>query len=232
MPDGELDALEYYLAGASLVSSWTFPRPGQHRSYVLVLEGGIGVLAKPEDAAGLPAAPAMVRREVAAWVIARYLGWSDLVSTAVLRLIPSPTSGQDVYASLHVLWPNSAPDIDVPFLDDDVWRAAVFDAVMGQTDRAGHNWVVFPDPAGGQAVPTRLALVDHGNSLQPGIYPPSSTFYTRKAGQPIPDELLEALVNLHGRLPGNLTGLIDAGEAGGVSDRVETLLNKRVLQLP
>jgi hypothetical protein len=232
MSNGEVAALEHYLATASFVSSWTFPHPGQHRSYVLVLEGGVGVLAKPEDAPGLPTAPAMVRREVAAWIIARNLGWIDLVSGSVLRLIPSPTGGGDVYASLHILWPNSVPDVDAPFSDDDVWRAAIFDAVVGQTDRAGHNWLALPDPAGGTAVPIRLVLVDHGNSLQPGIFPPSSTFYTRRAGQKIPDEHLEALEQLLARLPGDLTGLVDAAEAAGVTDRVETLLNKRVLQLP
>ncbi len=41
MSDGDLDALEVYLSSANLVTSWTFPRPGQHRSYVLVLEGGV-----------------------------------------------------------------------------------------------------------------------------------------------------------------------------------------------
>ena|SRR5579859_1601341 len=74
MSNGEFDALEHYLSTASFVSSWTFPHPRQHRSYVLVLEGGVGVLAKPEDAPGLPAAPAMVRREVAAWMRATSAG--------------------------------------------------------------------------------------------------------------------------------------------------------------
>jgi len=232
MPDSELDALEHYLGSAAFVTSWTFPNPGQHRSYVLVLEGGVGVLAKPEDAPGLAAAPVMIRREVAAWIIARYLGWTDLVSASKLRLIPSPISGADVYASLHVLWPNSVPDVDARFSDEDVWRAAVFDAVIGQTDRGGHNWLAVPDPAGGATVPTRLVLIDHGNSLQPGVYAPSSTFYTRRAGQRIPDEHLDALEELLNRLPGQLTGLVDAGEAGGVADRVLTLVNKRVLELP
>jgi len=232
MPEVELDALDYYLGSATIVGSWTFPNPGQHRSYVIVFESGVGVLAKPEDAPGLPAAPAMIRREVAAWVIARYLGWTDLVSASKLRLIPSPISQADVYASLHVLWPNSAPDIDAGFPDDDVWRAAIFDAVVGQTDRGGHNWLAVPDPAGGHAVPIRLVLIDHGNSMQPGVYPPTSTFYARKAGQQIADVYVDDLAELFDRLPGQLTGLVDAAEAGGVRDRVLALLNKRVLDLP
>lgn len=232
MPDAELDAIEEYLEAASLINSWTFPNPGQHRSYVLVLEGGGGVLAKPEDAPGLPEAPAMVRREVAAWTIARYLGWTDLVSASRLRLITSPSSGADVYASLHVLWPNSKPDVDARFPDGDIWRAAIFDGVVGQTDRGGHNWLAVPDPVGGNAVPPRLVLVDHGNSLRPGLYAPSSTFYTRKAGNPIPHEHLESLEELMNRLPGALTGLVHADEAAGVGERTLALLNKRVLELP
>jgi hypothetical protein len=233
MPDDGLSALDAYLSAAAFVSSWTFPRPGQHRSYVIVLEGGVGVLAKPEDAPGLPEAPAMVRREAAAWVIARYLDWADLVSGARLRLIPSPSGGgSDVYASLHVLWPNSAPDLDAPFSDDEQWRAAIFDALVGQTDRAGHNWLAVPDPAGGGAVPPRLALVDHGNSMRPGVYPPASTFYMRKAGQKIPDEHLAAIDGLLRQMPGDLTGLIDAAEIGGIGDRGYALRNKGVLQLP
>lgn len=232
MPDDELDALERYLESGALIGSWTFANPGQHRSYVLVLEGGVGTLAKPEDAPGLPEATAMVRREVAAWRMARDLGWTDLVPAAGLRLITSPISGRDVYASLHVLVPNSRPDVDPGFPDGDIWRAAIFDAVIGQTDRSGHNWLAIPDPAGGAAVPSRLLLVDHGNTLRPGVYSPSSTFYTRKAGQPVPAEHLDALEELMNLAPASLTALLPADELNGVKERTLTLLNKRVLQLP
>jgi len=44
-----LDDLANYVASARVLSDWAFDKHGAHQSYLLVLEGGVGVLAKPED---------------------------------------------------------------------------------------------------------------------------------------------------------------------------------------
>lgn len=73
MPDAELDELERYLANAEILDVAAFSRTTAHHSYRLILEGGVAVLAKPADTA--PEGVIMCRREAAAWVLARALGW-------------------------------------------------------------------------------------------------------------------------------------------------------------
>lgn len=153
-----LDDLERFLGSAPLLSRSDNPSHGAHMSYLGILEGGVGVLLKPEDA--LAEGPAMVRREVAAWLLARELGWPDLVAATVLRQIDSPTSpGSWVHASVQVLWPDNSPGMPISsFPAEDITRAAVFDVLVKQSDRAGGNWLGVPsDPSA-----TRLKLIDHG----------------------------------------------------------------------
>jgi hypothetical protein len=99
----ELDQLASYIRTARIVSELTFDQHGAHQSYLLVLEGGVGVLAKPEDEINL--GDVLVRREVAGWLVACMLGWPDLVAATVLRTIRSFKTGVQVAASLQVLWP-------------------------------------------------------------------------------------------------------------------------------
>jgi hypothetical protein len=131
---------------------------GAHDKRLLILEGAVGVIAKPADASG--EAPQMMRREVAAWVLARTLGWSDLLAATVLRHIRSFSSGEQVEASIMIAWPNCQPDQDPGFDENDIWRAAVFDASIRQSDRAGHNWLCVPAVGGGGT--PKLKLIDHG----------------------------------------------------------------------
>jgi hypothetical protein len=185
----ELDDLERYLLQATILDVAHFALHGAHRSHRLILEGGVAVLAKPEDTIAL--GPIVPRREVAAWKLARELGWPDLLGATVLRIIPSVDTGDDVEASLQVLWPDCVPDADVAsFPDEDVWRAAVLDALIGHEDRNGHNWLAVP------AATPRLKLVDHGYAFPDALGEPSSTFYAAKKGQDLPNEVVEALTRL------------------------------------
>jgi len=74
----DLDALEDYLVRAPVAQTLSHSLGGGgHPSGLAVLEGGVAVLVKPENAT--VEAPAMIRRERAAWVLARSLGWTDMV---------------------------------------------------------------------------------------------------------------------------------------------------------
>lgn len=220
--------LEEHLRTARILGTYEFPRRSSFPSYLLVLEGGLGVLAKPEDEH--PDGPLIARREAAAWVIAREMGWSDLVSVTVLREVTSQRATGLVQASLQVLWPGAGTRPLTDFQDDDIWRAGAFDAVIRNTDRTGEaNWLSVPD----HVTDPMLKLPDHGYSLEPGLGPPSSAFYSVKAGEPLPTTVTDALNRLLAGLPASEIGILLATAAvDGVMDRTRALLQGGRLQFP
>jgi hypothetical protein len=181
--DRHLDDLELYLQRASILDASASALGGAHGGKVRVLlEGGVSALAKPE--AGIGDGRQVVIREVAAWTIARELGWADLVACTVLRDVPL-VGGGNGRASVQLLWPDNAqPDFDInAYPDDDVWRAGIFDAVIAHADR-GHNWLGLPDESGAY----RLKLVDHGYAFDFPGRSFESAFYTRHQGEQMPDQ--------------------------------------------
>jgi hypothetical protein len=223
-----LDELEEYLRTARIMEVCAFPATtgGAHPKALVILDGGVGLLAKPADANA--DAPEMVTREAAAWTVARHLGWTDLVSTTVVRTIPSPTSGADVEASVAVAWPSHQPDTDpAGFSDDDIWRAAVFDFLIDQSDRSGHNWLSVPDPALGQP---KLKLVDHGYAFWFPGRPLGSTFFAAKQGQDLPDSVLAAVKTMLAAWPiKDLDDLLDAGIVSNIEQRARDLEQNEAL---
>jgi hypothetical protein len=220
--------LEEHLRTARILGTYEFPRRSSFPSYLLVLEGGLGVLAKPEDEH--PDGPIIARREAAAWVIAREMGWSDLVSVTVLRQVTSQRGTGLVHASLQVLWPAPGTRPVADFQDDDIWRAGAFDAVIRNTDRAGEsNWLSVPD----HVTHPMLKLPDHGYSLEPGIGPPSSAFYSAKKGERLPITVTDALNRLLAGLPASEIGtLLPPAAVDGVTERARALLQGGRLQFP
>ena len=114
----------------------------------------------------------------------------SLVAPTVIRLMHPATGGEQCLVSLQVLWPE--PITPVPGLDlfdeFDVWRAAVFDAVIGNTDRSQNNWLgIGPDMTG----QLHLKLYDHGHAFTDAA--PSSTFVSwaddRSAPATVRDEI-------------------------------------------
>jgi hypothetical protein len=222
---GALDQLADYLKRAGILHSGTFPIQGASRNYLLILEGGVGVLAKPEDEND----PQFVHREVAAWEVSRLLGWEDMVSATVLRTIPSFLGTTQVTASVQVLWPDNQPDVDPGFSDRDIWRAAAFDAVVLQTDRDGHNWLAVlardQNPS--------LKLVDHAYAFGLGVSEPSSTFFTARHGQPLPVSVSADLRTLVQGLAGSpISNLLGQAATDAIRDRTQALLGSGQLQLP
>jgi hypothetical protein len=220
-----LDELEHYLRGSTILDVAHFERHGAHRSFRLILEGGVGVLAKPAHTIG--EGEIVPRREAAAWVVARELGWADLVATTVLRMERFPDSEGEVLTSIQVLWPDFDPDPDIDgFPEEEIWRAAVFDVVVGHTDRSGHNWLAVP----GSSSNTRLKLVDHGYGFPESVGPPSSTFYERCKGREIPEFVVDSLYRLRDRRRIHiLRDLLPPAPVEAAFERAEAIASASVL---
>src|SRR5436853_439346 len=146
--------LEDYLRTARAVHVAPLGGGGGHaHKQLVVLEGGLGAVAKlisTPDPAGQDQAARQVPREVAAWRLARALGWYDLVPVTTLGVVRSLFNDQFVAASLQVAWPlfQVAAELQKSVGDcehDDVWRVAIFDALAGNTDRNPTNWGFVKD---------------------------------------------------------------------------------------
>ena len=233
-PDLESAAqLEAYLRTASVLGeAGAVHGGGAHPNKKrLLLEGGVQVIAKP-SLEGNPDSERMMRREVAAWEVAKGLGLTGLVAATVLRTVPHDSG--DIEASVQVFWPDGnlfcAP-IDV-FPDEDLWHAAVFDAVVAHGDHNGNNWLAVPAP--GSPYPPRLKLVDNGHSFgYPSLQvPPNSTFYNHLQNQDLPEDCIEALERLADGFPiERLAELVEQEESERARERAEQLLQRRVLLL-
>ncbi len=159
----------------------------------LVLHGGQPVIAKyapPGNAVVFQQA----HNEVAAWTILRHLRWTDLGATTVWRRIDVPGVGE-VEAAVQTLFLENlmsmAPDVST--LDaGDTWRAALFDHLILNVDRGGHNYAALPIAGGSQ----RLKLFDHGHGF--GIHGAAvqSVFVARHAGEPTPGRHRQVLEQL------------------------------------
>lgn len=224
-----LDELENYLREAAILDAYTFPDGGAHPDKtLLVLEGGVSVLAKPGRT---EEATRMAHREVVAWVIARGLGWPELMGATVLRTVDEVWEG--IESSVQVLWP--APDKDPPadsFRDEDTVRAAAFDAIIQHTDRNGHNWLGVPAASTGGT--SRLKLVDHGYALDlPGQgQTVQSSFYELWKGRAMPDAVADGVRRLVADWPSaELADLLDENAVERAEARATHLAETGVLAL-
>jgi hypothetical protein len=218
--------LEVYLKQADVESVSAWPLRGSHPSYLVVLVGGIGTLGKPEDEAP---APGSSRREVAAWILARDLGWPDLVAASVFRKLPSQkVPGTETDWSLQIVWPANerGPSLD-KFAASDVIRAAIFDALVVHGDRHGGNYLAVPPLSSG--VQPRLKLVDHGSAFTAAET--ASPFYQAHKGLDMPDSCLKAIEGCLSTYPADLKSLLEQGELDGLHARLTKLRDTKKVAL-
>ena len=131
----------------------------------------------------------MVRAEVAAWRVLRALEWTELMAATVLRRLAIDEQ-RLVDASLQVAWPDYSWCPSPEVLDeDDILRAAVFDVVVGVTDRKDNNWLGV-GPEGG---PQRLKLIDHGHAFDFPGRAFASTFFELKEWEALDEKVVTAL---------------------------------------
>jgi len=221
-----MDDLERHLLRADYRDACRNPLSGAHPSYLLMLDGGVQALAKPADEGS--GGDVMALHEVAAWRLVRQLGWDDLMGATVLRVIPSFQTGQPVRASVQVVAPNVEKIPDLATLpEDEVWRAAIFDMIAFATDRGSNNWLGYVQTTG---EPKHLRLCDHGHAFEHEGRGFASDIHAFKAGQAIPDELMEALNRFQSDGPEQaLVPLVAAQALENVVARARKLLASGIL---
>ena len=233
-----LDALETYLRDAPLLYAFA-PQVhgggGHGGKFAAVLDGGVAVFCKP--ASGVGDAGRAARNEVAAWIVARQLGWTEMMAATILRSLRSPAGGNEEEMALQILWPGSdfTPDPS-GFTDEEIWKAALFDYLIFHSDRTNNNWLgvppaalPFPGPVAGHR--QQLKLIDHGYAFNyPGRDYLSSSFVERRRGATIPDELRGSVRSLAGSAAGALSGLLDQSEIESLVTRVNEIDSSGVLR--
>jgi hypothetical protein len=219
-----VDILTEYLRTAKPLAVVRNPASAANETYIVSLDGGVSIIAKY----GGP--HPNIKQEAAAWVMARLLGWDDLVAATVLAAFrPSPVHEMRD-SSLQVVWfPHEVgPDLDA-LPEADVWRGALFDAMVLHRDRHAGNWLACPPVSSGEP---RLKLIDHGHTWDLAGQP-SSRIYEKLQGKPVPDELKGALERAHrgvDRSP--LTRLIDGAAVEAVKKRLTFVLQSGSLGVP
>lgn len=221
---GGIHELETYLKTAEIESVTVWPYRSTRASYQVLLIGGVHCIAKPTD----EVAALECNFEVAAWIVARDLGWPDLVATTVFREMPSQRSAGKTAASLQVVWPRNdrGPDLG-SFDDDERWRAAIFDGLVAHTDRNDGNYLGVPAAAAG--VRSRLKLVDHGIAFTGGES--NSRLYTDKRGQAIPEKHLQAIQHWRSGHMEELSPYLQPDHRKAIADRADKMLQSKSLSV-
>lgn len=163
------------------------------------------------------------RREVAAFLISRSLGWPDVPPT-VLRDGPEGTGSAQLFVDFdpehHFFTLEGAKG-------DDFRRVALFDLVVNNADRKAGHCLLGDDG--------RVWAIDHGVCFHEE--PKLRTVIWGFAGEPIPAALRDDLDRLArdlgaGPLRSCLTELLTAGEVEATAQRLATLLSEGVFPEP
>lgn len=157
--------------------------------------------------------PGLHRREVAAWELARALGW-ELVPPTVLRHDAPLGEGSlqafvdaDVEAHYFTM-------LEVPELHDQLRRVAVFDLLSNNTDRKGGHLLVDGDQ--------HVWAIDNGLCFHAEFK--LRTVVWDFAGEPVPDDLQADVRRLQASdLPESLAGLLDPFERDALRARVRAV---------
>lgn len=158
----------------------------------------------------------LCQREVAAFVVARELGWPDIPPT-LLR--PGPEGPGSV--QLFVEFDPTEHYFTLEGTRDDVFRRiAVFDLIVNNADRKGGHCLLAPDGT--------IWVVDHGVCFHEE--PKLRTVIWRFVGEPIEPELLADLTRLRerlekGALRDELAELLSAEELDALGDRIRTVID-------
>jgi uncharacterized repeat protein (TIGR03843 family) len=159
----------------------------------------------------------LAQREVAAYEVSEATGWG-LVPPTVLRDGPF---GEGMVQ----LWIDGDPSVDLAALVradlPPLRRMAVFDAVINNADRKGGHLIPMPDG--------HVYGIDHGVTFHQEDK--LRTVLWGWAGDPLPDEAVDALSDLRAQLEGalaeGLSALLTRREVVAVTRRVDRLLSTR-----
>jgi len=158
----------------------------------------------------------LCQREVAAFVVARELGWPDIPPT---MLRPGPEGPGSV--QLFVEFDPAEHYFTLEGTRDDVFRrVAAFDLIVNNADRKGGHCLLAPDDT--------IWVVDHGVCFHEE--PKLRTVIWRFVGEPIGPELVVDLTRLRERLEAGalrdeLAELLSAHELDSLGDRIQTVID-------
>ena len=162
-------------------------------------------------------------REVAAYEVARALGWPDVPAT-VLRDGPHGPGSVQLFVDFD-------PDQHYFTLRDtrleDFRRIALFDAVINNADRKAGHCLLGAD--------SRIWLIDHGVCFH--VEPKLRTVIWDFAGQPLSEQEFAELRDLAGSLASGelgerLDGLLAAMERDALAGRIESLISGQAFPVP
>lgn len=165
----------------------------------------------------------LCRREVAAYVVARELGWPNVPPT-VLREGPEGLGSAQLFVefntSQHYFTLEGTHAAEFR-------RVALFDMVVNNADRKGGHCLLAPDGT--------IWVVDHGVCFNED--PKLRTVIWEHAGESIPSELLDDVRALRERLqPGDLRAeldeLLSAGELTALDERIDSVLTTGMFPEP
>jgi uncharacterized repeat protein (TIGR03843 family) len=165
----------------------------------------------------------LCRREVAAYVVARALGWPSVPPT-VLRDGPEGIGSAQLFVEFD---PREHFFTLQDRHADDFRRVAAFDAIVNNADRKGGHCLLGRDG--------RIHVIDHGVCF--GVQPKLRTVIWDFAGEPVPDELLQDVARLEAELREGetreaLRSLLDPLEVDATLGRTSRLLRTGRFPLP
>jgi hypothetical protein len=157
----------------------------------------------------------LCRREVAAYVVARELGWPNVPPT-VLREGPEGLGSVQLFVEFDTAQHYFTLE---GTRGDEFRRVALFDLVVNNADRKGGHCLLSPDGT--------IWVVDHGVCFSDE--PKLRTVIWEHAGEPIPEELLTALRLFRERLAtgivrAELSDLLSVDELAALDSRIDELL--------
>jgi uncharacterized repeat protein (TIGR03843 family) len=181
------------------------------------------------------------RREAAAYILSRTLGW-DLVPETVVR-----DDGPFGTGSVQRLVPEDGTSHYFTLVEDPRWhpdlaRIAAFDVISNNSDRKSGHVLLEPGPPDSRADPTvdppaggRLWAIDHGLTFHD--QPKLRTVIWDFAGTPLDPEVATDLRRFAERgrtsgLPVELTALLEPEEIDALLERVGNLLDAGRLPAP
>ncbi len=219
-PQSQADAALHLLEHGDLEVLGLLPRASNYTFLARVRSGSDEALAVYKPRAGeIPLWDfpdgTLHRREVAAYEVARALGWPD-IPTTVLRDGPHGVGSVQRFVEFD---PTEHYFTLQDTRGEDFRRVAVFDVVVNNADRKAGHCLLADDG--------RIWLVDHGVCFS--VEPKLRTVIWEFAGEPIAPELCADLQRLAGdlragALRNRLSALLDHREVLALGARVDRLV--------
>ncbi|MEX5303881.1 SCO1664 family protein [Kocuria sabuli] len=164
-------------------------------------------------------APGLHRREHAAYLLSEALGWGLVPPTVVREDGPFGVGSLQLFVQHDPLAHYFTLYDEVPESHDALRRIALFDVVANNADRKGGHVL--------HGVDGKVWGIDHGLCFAAGYK--LRTVVWDFGGDPVPEDLLDAVAPLADAVPEQLAGLLTSPELLALQQRVRRLLERPVL---